>query len=171
MLTGAKFYNYTIVEVESEEPKGTVLEQSPKGGIKIDINESIELKVSKGMPEDPGDTPVVPEKDNSVEQTYLLELPNEVSTFLEIYFEEHEGESCVVRIFKGTELVTEREFYEGTVAMELKLRGEGLVTYTAMIGNDESTAWSFDVEFIADTVEPEEDPENNLDEEPEIENE
>ena len=171
MLTGADFYNYTIVEVESEEPKGTVLEQSPKGGIKIDINEAIELKVSKGMPENPDDTTVTPEPDNSVEQMYLLELPTEVSTFLEIYFEEHEGESCIVSIFKGTELVAEREFYEGTVAVELKLRGEGLVTYTAMVGNDESTSWSFDVDFVADTIEPDEDPENNLDEEPGIENE
>ena len=176
-LNGAEFYNITIMEVESEEPKGTVIEQSPKGDIKIDITETIELKISKGMPENPDDTPATPEQDNTVEQMYLLELPTEVSTFLEIYFEEHEGEGCVVSIYNGTELVAEREFFQGTTAMELKLRGEGVVTFTAMVGNDESTAWTFDVEFVADEVEPdeepgeEENPDDKPEEDPEIENE
>ena len=118
------------------------------------------------MPENLDDTQQ-PEKDKSVEKVVTVELPPEIATFLEIYFEEHEGESCVLSVFKGNELVDEREFFEGTISMELKLRGEGLVTYTAMVGNDDSTAWTFDVNFITE----EENPDNNPEEEPEIGNE
>ena len=166
LLTGANFHNYTIIEVESEELKGTVLEQSHKANTNMDVNTLIELKVSKGMPENPDDTQQ-PEQDNSVEKVVTLELPAEIATFLEIYFEEHDGESCILSIFKGNELVEEREFFEGTISMELKLRGEGLVTYTAMVGNDDSTAWTFDVNFVTE----EENPDENPEEEPEIENE
>ena len=43
LLTGANFYIYNIIEVESEEPKGTVLEQSHKAETNMDVNTFIEL--------------------------------------------------------------------------------------------------------------------------------
>ena len=61
----------------------------------------------------------------------------------------------------------EREFYEGTLSVELKLRGEGTVKYTAMVGNDDSTQWEFEVVFVNDDAEPDE----GTGEEPVIENE
>ena len=151
IMTGSKFTNVTFEEAESTELKGTVIEQSIMGGIEVDINTQIILKVSKGPAENPGgDTPPVTQPDNSVEQLYVLVFPETNNPFLEVYFKEHADESCVLSIFKGTELVDEREFYEGTVSVDLKLRGEGVVTYTAMLSDDASTAWTFEVDFSSD---------------------
>ena len=152
IMTGSKFVNVIFEEVESTELKGTVVEQSIMGDIEVDINTQIILKVSKGPTENPGGdvTPPVTQPDNSVEQLYTLVIPETNNPFLEVYFQEHAGESCVLSIFKGTELVDEREFYEGTVSVDLKLRGEGVVTYTAMLSDDASTAWTFEVDFSSD---------------------
>ena len=152
IMTGSKFANVTFEEVESTELKGTVVEQSIMGDIEVDINTQIILKVSKGPAETPGGdvTPPVTVPDNSVEQLHTLVIPETNDEFLENYFQENSGESCVLGIFKGTELVDEREFYEGTVSVDLKLRGEGVVTYTAMLSDDASTAWTFEVDFSSD---------------------
>ena len=148
ILNDTGFKNLEIIEVESEEPKGTVVMQKPEGGYETNIATLVTLTVSKGPADDPAPPVVVP--DNSVEQLHTLVIPETNSVFLQHYFQENPGESCVLSIFKGTELVDEREFYEGTVSVDLKLRGEGVVTYTAMLSDDASTAWTFEVDFSSD---------------------
>ena len=139
ILTGSKFNNVTFEEVESSEPKGTILEQSIAEGIEVDINTPIVLKVSKGMPESVGpDLPPVVEPDNSVELTIPLEM-KEIPT-----------KDCVLTIWKGTELVAEREVFAGTVSVEIKLRGEGLTAFTAKLDDEAETTWTFQVDFTED---------------------
>lgn len=150
MLNKAGFANLEIMEVESSEPKGTVVEQEPKGGLKCDVNTTVILKVSKGMPESTGPSTPTPKPGDLAEQLYTLVIPEESKEFLENYFLENPGESCVLSIYNGTELVEEREFFEGTVSVELKLRGEGVVEFTATLGNDSLTAWTFELDFDSD---------------------
>ena len=139
MLTEAGFTNLEINEVESEEPKGTVLSQYPAGGLKLDVTTTVQLTVSMG-PEDVGPDIPEPEPDNSVELKIPLELKAVPS------------EDCVLTIWNGTELVAEREVFAGTVSVELKLRGEGLVTFTAKLDDDANTTWTFQVDFVDDDL-------------------
>ena len=119
--------------VDSNEEAGKVIEQNVMAGIKVDVTTQIVLKVSKGpQPTDP--VPTDPPEDNYTEQTVTVTLPE-----LE--------KDCVLTIWIGTEQVDMREVFVGTYAVELKLRGEGLVTFTAMLDNDLTTAWTFEVEF------------------------
>ncbi len=139
IMTGSKFSNVTFEEIESSEPKGTVVEQSIAEGIEVDINTPIVLKVSKGMPTSTGpEIPIVPEPDNSIELVIPLEL------------KEVPEEDCVLTIWKGTELVAEREVFAGTVSVEVKLRGEGLTAFTAKLDDEAETTWTFQVDFTED---------------------
>ncbi len=138
MLTEAGFINVDIEEVESSEPKGTVLKQYPDGGTKLAVSTTIKLTISKGPAEDP--TPPVVEPDNSIE----LLIPLEFETIPE--------KDCILTIWKGTELVAERDVFAGTVSVELKLRGEGLVTFTAKMDDEAATTWTFQVDFTDDEL-------------------
>ena len=134
MLNRAGFNNVEIEEVESDLPKGTVLEQRPEGGIKLDVTTTIRLKVSKGQPEDPIDPPVVL-PDNSVEMQIPLALPAPAT------------EDCVLTIWNGDKLVAERQIYAGTILVDIKLWGEGLVTFTAKLSDTAGTTWDFLLDF------------------------
>ena len=137
MLNEAGFINLEITEVESEEPKGTVLTQYPDGGIKMDVTTTIKLTVSRG-PESIGPDIPEPEPDNSVEALIPLPFVNPVT------------ENCTLTIWKGDELVEERQVFAGTISVELKLYGEGLVTFTAKLDDAANTTWDFQVDFTTD---------------------
>ena len=135
LMNGSNFFNVSYEMVDSNEEAGKVIEQNVMAGIKVDVTTQIVLKVSRGP--QTSEPPVTePPEDNSVEKTVTVELPE-----LE--------KDCVLTIWVGTEQVDMREVFVGTYAVELKLRGEGLVTFTAMLDNDLTTAWTFDVEFPA----------------------
>ena len=141
MLTEAGFINVEIEEQESSEPKGTVLKQYPDGGTKLDVNTTIKLTISKGLPASTGpEIPPVTEPDNTVE----LLIPLELKEVPEV--------DCVLTIWNGAELVEEREVFAGTVSVELKLRGEGLVTFTAKLDDEAATTWTFQVDFTDDEL-------------------
>ena len=141
MLTEAGFINVEIEEQESSEPKGTVLKQYPDGGTKLDVNTTIKLTISKGLPASTGpEIPPVTEPDNTVE----LLIPLELKEVPEV--------DCVLTIWNGAELVQEREVFAGTVSVELKLRGEGLVTFTAKLDDEAATTWTFQVDFTDDEL-------------------
>ena len=138
MLNEAGFQNIVVTEVESEEPKGTVLVQYPSGGLKLDVNTTIELTISRGNEEDttlPGD-----EQDNSVE----LMIP--------VQFDEPLEEDAVLTIWKDNELVAQRTVYAGTFSVDVKLRGEGVVTFTAKLENASTQSWNFRVDFGDDDL-------------------
>jgi hypothetical protein len=140
ILLGSKFNNITFEEIESPEPEGTVVEQSIAEGIEVDINTPIVLKISKGTGSVGGDEPPVTQPDN------LL------SAVIPVVFETPLEKDCVLTIWNGTELVAERNVYAGTTAVEMRVWGEGIVTFTAKLDGDDATAWSFTVEFSDDDL-------------------
>ena len=95
------------------------------------------LKISKGPAEVPGTTTTPPatEPDNYTETLYTLILDEPVQ------------EDCILTIWRDNELVEEREVYAGTVSVELRLRGEGVMEFTAMLDDDTANAWTFEVNF------------------------
>ena len=140
MLNSAGFQNVEVLEEENEQPAGTVLKQYPvpEDGLKYDVNTTIILTVSKG-PAGSGDlTPPEPTPDNSVELVITEAIPFPVQ------------QDSVLTIYDGTKLVAVREVLTGTVAVQLKLRGEGIVTFTAMLNSDETTKWEIMVDFTND---------------------
>ena len=141
IMTGSKFTNVVFEPIESPEPFGTVVEQSIMEGIEVDLNTPIVLKVSKGMPVTTGpSTPPVSEPDNSKEMIIPLDL--------KVIPEK----DCVLTIWKGTELVVERPVPAGTISTEIKLRGEGLVVFTAKLSDEAATTWTFRVNFTNDDL-------------------
>ena len=141
ILIGSKFNNITFEEVESPEPEGTVIEQSITEGIEVDVNTQIILKVSKGMDSGNGDdVPPVTQPENLV------------SVVIPVMFEAPLEKDCVLTIWNGTELVAERNLYAGTTMVEMRIWGEGIVTFTAKLDGDDTTAWSFVVDFTDDDL-------------------
>ena len=143
LMNGSGFFNVTFEEVESNEEAGKVIDQSVIAGIEVDINTQMILKVSKGAPPviDGPTTPPTDPEENYVEKIVLQSLPKELK------------EDAVLSIWRGTTQVASREVFAGTTAVELKLRGEGKVTFTAMLDNDTTTAWTFQVDFDAEDME------------------
>ena len=103
----------------------------------MDVTTTIKLTVSRG-PESVGPDIPEPEPDNSVEALIPLPFVNPVT------------ENCTLTIWKGDELVEERQVFVGTVSVELKLYGEGLVTFTAKLDDAANTTWDFQVDFTSD---------------------
>ena len=143
LMNGSGFFNVTFEEVESNEEAGKVIDQSVIAGIEVDINTQMILKVSKGAPPviDGPTTPPTDPEENYVEKIVLQSLPKELK------------EDAVLSIWRGTTQVASREVFAGTTAVELKLRGEGKVTFTARLDNDTTTAWTFQVDFDAEDME------------------
>lgn len=138
LMNGSGFFNLTFEEVESNEEAGKIVHQSVIGGIEVDVTSPMILQVSKGAPPaTDSTTPPTQPEDTGVDKVVQLELPKELE------------EDAVLSIFKGTEQVEARDVFAGTVAVELKLRGEGKVTFTAMLNHDPSTSWTFQVDFNA----------------------
>ena len=137
LMTGSGFNNVEVVPVDSAEEEGTVVKQSVLANLEVDVNTQVILEVSKGnlKPSDPGVT--VPPVDTSkyVEKVVNLKLQNELT------------KDGVLSIWYGTELLEERDVFVGTFGVELKLKGEGVMLFTAMIDNDPTTAWQFEVDF------------------------
>ena len=142
VMTGSGFNNVTVVEVDGAEEQGTVVSQSILANIEVDITTPIVLEVSKGNLTESGSAtdPSAP-PETYVEKIVHLMLPEGLE-------EDH-----VLSIWYGTQLLDERNIPAGTVAVELRLMGEGTMTFTAVLDNDLTTGWTFDVEFP--TKEPE----------------
>lgn len=140
MLNSAGFLNVEVVEEESEQPLGTVLKQdpSPREGLKYDVNTTIILTVSRGAAGNGTVTPPQPDQDNSVQVIISEAIPQPLL------------QDCTLTIWNGDKLVAMREVYAGTVAVQLKLRGEGIVTYTAKLNDVAGTQWTFQVQFTSD---------------------
>ncbi len=139
LLSGSGFHNVEAVPVDSPEEEGTVVHQSVLANIEVDVNTTIILQVSKGnqtsTPTDPSDPTEPTEPKDYVEKTVDLKFPEEVK------------KDGVLSIWYGTQLLEERDVFAGTLGIELKLEGENVMVFTAMLDNDPTTAWAFEVDF------------------------
>ena len=140
ILVGSKFNNLTFEEIESPEPVGTVVDQSIAEGIEVDINTQIVLQVSKGISSSTGDQPPVTQPDDLV------------SIVIPVQFENPLEKDCILTIWNGTELIAQRQVFAGTVSAEVRVWGEGFVTFTAKLDGDDATAWTFQVDFTDDDL-------------------
>ena len=139
LLSGSGFQNVEAVPVDSSEEEGTVVHQSVLANIEVDVNTTIILQVSKGnqtsTPTDPSDPTEPTEPKDYVEKTVDLKFPEEVK------------KDGVLSIWYGTQLLEERDVFAGTLGIELKLKGENVMVFTAMLDNNPTTAWTFEVDF------------------------
>jgi len=111
ILKGDNFTNYEIDPVESDEPKDTVIEQSVAPNDEVDVNTKIVLKVSKGKSQ-----PV------EVEKTVTVAIPT--------------AEELGADGFVESDYTAE----DGTVHLNLELKLDGTVVYSAQDLNFESAA-------------------------------
>ena len=135
LMNGSGFFNITFEDVESNEEAGKIVDQSVMGGIEVDVTTPMILKVSKGAPPSTDSTLPSDPEENYVEKVTLVALPEALK------------QDAVLSIWKGATQVDSRDVFAGTTAVELKLRGEGVVTFTAMLNNDTTTSWTFQVDF------------------------
>lgn len=138
LLIGSGFNNFEVEEVESTQQAGIVVEQSIMADTEVDVTTLLILKVSKGS-QNPDHTnpmdPIIP--DTYVEKTVTIQLPNELTA------------DAVLTIWREDQLMEERPVFAGTVSVEVKLMGEGKMTFTAMLDEDPATAWIIVVDFDA----------------------
>ena len=122
--------------IDSTENENVVVRQSVLPNLKVNVNTNIVLYVSKGQqPEQPTEPTEPTEPENYVEQTVEVMIPVELT------------KDAVLSVWYGTEMLDERDVFPGTIGVQMKLKGEGTMVFTAMLDNDPTTAWVFEVEF------------------------
>ncbi len=139
LLNGSGFKNLDIQEVESTQQAGIVVEQSIMADTEVDVTTLLILKVSKGNQSEDNTKPTIPTiPETYVEKTVTVQLPFVLSedAILTIWYEDQQQE--------------ERQVFAGTISVEVKLMGEGKMTFTAMLDEDAATAWIFEVDFSMD---------------------
>lgn len=138
LLVGSGFNNFDVIEVDSTQQAGIVVEQSIMAETEVDVTTQLILKVSKGNQsgeETKPTTPAIP--DTYVEKTVTVQMPSVLT------------EDAVLTIWYEDQQQEERQVFAGTVSAEVKLMGEGKMTFTAMLDEDPATAWIITVDFDA----------------------
>ena len=123
------FKNVETREVESDEPKGTVVEQSISGGTLVDVNQKIVLSVSLG-PEEPSE-PTEPDQEVTLE--YLFQIPAHDQTVL------------LSILWGEVWLVEDVPMEPGVEGYTLQLTGTGVQSYDIYI--DSAYLQTVSVEF------------------------
>ena len=118
LLTVAGFTEVTVEEVESDDPKGEVVDQSVTAEEEAAVNVPIVLKVSKG--------------------------PAEVTKEVTFGLIEGEIESYIVQIRDESGVVAEYEITDGRDSITVLLTGSGVKTYKIYINGEHFTSREVD---------------------------
>lgn len=138
LLVGSGFNNFDVIEVDSTQQAGIVVEQSIMAETEVDVTTQLILKVSKGNQSGETTKPTTPAiPDTYVEKTVTVQMPSVLT------------EDAVLTIWYEDQQQEERQVFAGTVSAEVKLMGEGKMTFTAMLDEDPATAWIITVDFDA----------------------
>ena len=139
MLDGSNFENVTFEPVDSDQEEGIIVRQSVDAGLEVDVTTAIILWVSKGNQTAPPATepPAPTEPDTYVDKVVVIELPEELQT------------DALISVWRGQDIVEQRHVYAGTFKVEMKLRGEGIMTFTVVLDDKMDQAWTIDVDFGA----------------------
>ena len=137
MLDGSNFENVTFEPIDSDQEEGIIVRQSVDAGLEVDVTTSIILWVSKGNQTAPPVTepPAPTEPDTYVDKVVVIELPEELKA------------DALLSVWRGQEIVDQRNLYAGTFQVEMKLRGEGVMTFTVVLDDKMDEAWTIDVDF------------------------
>ncbi|MBQ4641815.1 MAG: Stk1 family PASTA domain-containing Ser/Thr kinase [Oscillospiraceae bacterium] len=127
-IVGAGFKTPTIQQVDSQEPKDTVVTQSHEKGLEYEVTEEIVLEISKGAQ---------PTEPPEVTKTVVIDLQN-VATEAD----------CQVQILRDGKEVYAGTVVKGTENIILQEQsGWGVVDYTIIV--DSETRWTVREEFSA----------------------
>ena len=74
-----------------------------------------------------------------MDKIVVIELPEELQA------------DALLSVWRGQEIVEQRHVYAGTFQVEMKLRGEGNMTFTVVLDDKMDQAWTIDVDFSAET--------------------
>ncbi|MGN0997922.1 MAG: Stk1 family PASTA domain-containing Ser/Thr kinase [Faecousia sp.] len=143
LLSSYGFDNVDVEEVDSDEKKGTVIQQSITSQEKVDVNTLVVLSVSNGTGGSQGsdEEPTFPtEPEGYVKKIVTVGLPEEI-------FKDY-----TLSIWYDGEMLEEREIPKGTISTQFELSGKGIMRFELKI--DGGNSWTLDVDF--DVVEPEE---------------
>ena len=137
MLDGSNFNNVTFEPIDSDQEEGIIVRQSVDAGIEVDVTTPITLWVSKGNQTVPPvtDPPAPTEPDTYVDKVVVIDLPEELKV------------DALLSVWRGTEIVEQRKLYAGTFSVEMRLRGEGVMTFTVVLDDRMEEAWTIDVDF------------------------
>ena len=137
MLEGSNFDNVSFEPVDSDQEEGIIVRQSVDAGTEVDVTTAIILWVSKGNQTAPPmtETPTPTEPDTYVDKVVVIDLPEELKA------------DALLSVWKGMEIVEQRKIYAGTFQVEMKLRGEGIMTFTVVLDDKMDEAWTIDVDF------------------------
>jgi len=137
MLDGSNFNNVTFEPIDSDQEEGIIVRQSVDAGTEVDVTTAITLWVSKGNQATPPATeaPKPTEPDTYVDKVVVIDLPEELKA------------DALLSVWRGADIVEQRKVYAGTFSVEMKLRGEGVMTFTVVLDDRMEEAWTVDVDF------------------------
>ncbi len=135
LLNANGFKEIHFEEVESNQDKGTVVEQSEKAQTEVDVNTPIILKISLGpqKPDDPVDDPIV--DPDLVDKIVTVALPEEM---LEPY---------TVSIWLDGKMLQLRQIPVGTLSTQFRVTGKGMMEFEVRLNESPDNSWTIEVDF------------------------
>ena len=131
LLHAAGFNNYIFEEVESTEPKDTVVGQSVDAYTQVDVATKIVMQVSLGYAgnDDQPTLPTIPELDPELSYKVItVEIPENADT----------SEEYRISIWYEDEMLDEQIVAEGAISVQFEVAGKEKMTFTVKF-NDESS--------------------------------
>ncbi len=137
LLNANGFKNVEFEDVESNQDKGMVVEQSEAPQTEIDVTTLIVLKISLGPEETTSPTePPEPTVDpDLVDKIVTVLLPDDYS------------EPYTVSIWLNGEKLQSREIPVGTVSTQFSLTGKGIMVFEVRLNDSEDNSWPLEVDF------------------------
>ncbi|MBQ8359584.1 MAG: PASTA domain-containing protein, partial [Oscillospiraceae bacterium] len=137
LLNANGFKNVEFEDVESNQDKGMVVEQSEAPQTEIDVTTPIVLKISLGPEETTSPTePPEPTVDpDLVDKIVTVLLPDDYS------------EPYTVSIWLNGEKLQSREIPVGTVSTQFSLTGKGIMEFEVRLNDSEDNSWPLEVDF------------------------
>ena len=140
ILNANGFKNVTFEEVESNQDKGIVVQQSEAPQTEIDVTTPIVLQVSLGPeettpPTDPTEPPEPTVDPDLVDKIVTVVLPEEMV------------EPYTVSIWLEGVMLQSRKIPVGTLSTQFSLTGKGVMEFEVRLNDSEDNSWTIEVDF------------------------
>jgi len=137
LLNANGFKNITFEEVESNQDKGLVVNQSEAPQTEIDVMTPIVLQISLGPEETTSPTePPEPTVD-----------PDLVDKIVTVVLPEEMVEPYTVSIWQEGEMLQSRTIPVGTLSTQFNLTGKGIMEFEVRLNDSEDNSWTIEVDF------------------------
>ena len=137
LLNANGFKNITFEEVESNQDKGLVVNQSEAPQTEIDVMTPIVLQISLGPEETTSPTePPEPTVD-----------PDLVDKIVTVVLPEEMVEPYTVSIWLEGEMLQSRTIPVGTLSTQFNLTGKGIMEFEVRLNDSEDNSWTIEVDF------------------------